>query len=182
MCEFKKLNKTGLIVIGYQGIGKTSIAREHIECIDLESSVFKIDGVRDPNWYVVYVRQAIRLAQQGYIVFVSSHKCVRDELAQYYARSYAILPIFPNTHLKDEWVKRLKKRYKNDPSEKNRIAWKDAKTNFDAEIVDLINDRRFDARLRIDGPNQSPHDIWKSIHNACDLFAIKIVTENPNDC
>ena len=43
----------GLIVIGYQGIGKSSIGGKY-NCIDLESSNFYIDDKRDNDWYKIY--------------------------------------------------------------------------------------------------------------------------------
>ena len=42
-----------MIVVGYQGIGKSSIGGKH-NCIDLESSNFYIDGKRDNDWYKIY--------------------------------------------------------------------------------------------------------------------------------
>lgn len=39
-----------MIIIGYQGIGKSSVAKEDYKYIDLESSNFWVDGNR-PNDY-----------------------------------------------------------------------------------------------------------------------------------
>ena len=35
-----------MIVIGYQGIGKSTLVKEHNSCIDFESSNFKINGMQ----------------------------------------------------------------------------------------------------------------------------------------
>ena len=58
-----------MIISGYQGIGKSSLAGSH-NCIDLESGNFWIDGVRDNDWYKPYCKIANHLSEQGYIVFV----------------------------------------------------------------------------------------------------------------
>ena len=43
-----------MIVIGYQGIGKSTYSNKDITCIDLESGNFWVDGVRLDDWYKVY--------------------------------------------------------------------------------------------------------------------------------
>lgn len=77
----------GLIMIGYQGIGKSSCAGKN-DCIDLESSTFWFEGSRSENWYIPYCNIAMDLANQGYTVFTSSHKVVREQLAS--------MPLMPN--------------------------------------------------------------------------------------
>ena len=72
--------KKGLIIIGYQGIGKSTAAKHIPNSIDLESSLFKIDNKRHEDWYMVYAKIAVNLARQGYIVFTSSHKKVVKEI------------------------------------------------------------------------------------------------------
>ena len=68
-----------MIIVGYQGIGKSSLAGVG-NCIDLESSNFWINGKRDPEWYKPYCKIADHLSKQGYTVFTSSHEVVRREL------------------------------------------------------------------------------------------------------
>jgi hypothetical protein len=124
----------GMIVIGYQGIGKStcaSLAATRDGIIDLESSIFKIDGERDENWYIIYCRIAVSLARQGYIVLISSHECVRAELQKYNPEDkYTVVVICPNYFLKDQWIHHLYDRYIHDPSNKNYAAWKDAEAHF----------------------------------------------------
>ena len=43
-----------MIVIGYQGIGKSTYSNKDITCIDLESGNLWVDGVRLDDWYKVY--------------------------------------------------------------------------------------------------------------------------------
>ena len=67
-----------MIFVGYQGIGKSSISGNGN--IDLESGNFWVNLTRYCDWYKVYCNIAKSLSEQGYNVFLSSHKVVRDEL------------------------------------------------------------------------------------------------------
>ena len=128
----------GMIVIGYQGIGKSTCASKIKGIIDLESSNFKIDGERDENWHIIYCRIAVSLARQGYIVMVSSHECVRSELQKYDPDGeYTVVVICPHYTLKDKWVYRLYSRYVRDRSDKNYAAWKNAEANFVPSILSM---------------------------------------------
>ena len=40
-----------MIIVGYQGIGKSSISNPDTRCIDLESGNFFVDGKRPDDWY-----------------------------------------------------------------------------------------------------------------------------------
>ena len=66
-----------MIVIGYQGIGKSTLANKDLRFIDLESGNFWVDGKRADDWYKPYCQIAEHLSRQGYIVFTSSHEVVR---------------------------------------------------------------------------------------------------------
>lgn len=56
-----------MIFIGYQGIGKSTLAGYN-RYIDLESGNFWINGKRDENWYIPYCNIAEHLSEQGYRV------------------------------------------------------------------------------------------------------------------
>lgn len=58
---------TGQIVVGYQGVGKSTLAYHNRSVIDLESSNFFVDGKRDEKWYIPYCNIARSLARQGYL-------------------------------------------------------------------------------------------------------------------
>lgn len=60
-----------MIVIGYQGIGKSTLVKENNSFIDFESSNFKIDGKRPVGWEQMYCEAALDLRQQEHIVFHS---------------------------------------------------------------------------------------------------------------
>jgi MoxR-like ATPase len=70
-----------MIIIGYPGIGKTTLCKHWHKYVDLDSSAFRYnDGTRDKRWAEIYCKVAIDLHNQGYVVFLSSHYEVRDIL------------------------------------------------------------------------------------------------------
>jgi ABC-type proline/glycine betaine transport system ATPase subunit len=62
------LEEYGKVVVGYQGIGKSTLAFHNNRVIDLESSNFFVDGERPANWHIIYCNIARALCKQGYIV------------------------------------------------------------------------------------------------------------------
>ena len=74
------MNNNGYIIIGFPGIGKSTVAKGDTRFIDLESSTFMVDGQRSEDWYKIYVNVAIDLTKQ-YNVFISSHMAVQNYLA-----------------------------------------------------------------------------------------------------
>ena len=98
-----------MIVVGYQGIGKSTLAGRDHKYIDLESGNFWVDGKRADDWYKPYCKIAEHLSEQGYIVFVSSHEVVRQYLEEN-SREVVVL-VYPSIELKDEWIDKLTKRY-----------------------------------------------------------------------
>lgn len=125
-----------MIIIGYQGIGKSSVAGIENGCIDLESSNFQINGKRSNDWYVSYCRIALALSQQGFVVLVSSHKEVREYLVRFVFENY-IVCVYPETWLQTDWIARLENRYKLFPSDKNYRALMNAKDRFKDNIKEL---------------------------------------------
>jgi hypothetical protein len=124
-----------MIIVGYQGIGKSSLAGVG-NCIDLESSNFWIDGKRDPEWYKPYCKIADHLSKQGYIVFTSSHEVVRKELE--YCTDEPVWIVFPSVDLKDEWIKKLHKRHERTGLDKDYKAWKNAEDRYEENIFELM--------------------------------------------
>lgn len=125
-----------MIIIGYQGIGKSSVASPENKCIDLESSNFWHEGKRPDDWYIYYCNIAVDLSKQGYVVFTSSHKEVRDYLLKF-TKETTILCMFPEVMLEDAWIQRLQKRYDADPSEKNYKALMNAKDRFAENVEEM---------------------------------------------
>ena len=134
-----------MIIIGYQGIGKSTLAG-YKDCIDLESGNFWVNGKRAEDWYIPYCQIANHLSEQGYTVFVSSHEVVRNELKKSKERVEVICPA---VSLKDEWIKKLKERYERTKLDKDFKAWKNAEDRYEENIKELMNSG-FDATV-IDG-------------------------------
>ena len=144
-----------MIIIGYQGIGKSTLAKSDKSYIDLESSIYFHDGVRPENWHIFYCKTAEYLSKQGYFVFVSSHKPVREYLTQ--SKEKAIV-ICPDKGLKDEWISRLESRYNHTHKDKDFRAWQNAIQMFDSNIDDMndcglpviaINNMKYDLQSLI---------------------------------
>lgn len=126
-----------MIYVGYQGIGKSSISGKN-NCIDLESGNFWIDGNRANDWYKIYVNIAEHLSNQGYKVFMSSHKVIREELNN---RGIEFTTIYPSLKLKEQWINRLQERFDRTRSAKDFKALKNAEEMYEENIKDLASER-----------------------------------------
>lgn len=127
-----------MIIVGYQGIGKSTMAKNVDNCIDLESSNFFVDGKRDEDWYKVYVNIAKHLSDQDNIVFMSSHKIVREYLNE---QNIDFTVVCPSLELKEKWLKKLKYRYNVTGKNKDYKAWQNAEVGYDEQIKDLMQER-----------------------------------------
>lgn len=123
-----------MIISGYQGIGKSTLAGKN-NYIDLESGNFWVDGKRSDDWYKPYCQIANHLSEQGYIVFVSSHKEVRKELE---CSNEPVFVIFPSINLKEQWVKKLEERYEKTNLDKDYRALMNAKDRYKENISELM--------------------------------------------
>ena len=187
-----------MIVIGYQGIGKSTLATKSLRYIDLESSSFWFDDpetkqrVRHGNWYEVYCNVAEDLSRQGYTVFVSSHQPVRERLSR--SDEYVITCV-PSLDLKDKWIEKLRLRYENSGLEKDYKAYMNAIDGFTENVTEImrsgfdvleIKDMNYDLkkllevcekggrRLTIEEVKQhidnlKNWDNYKPFHNAVDI-------------
>lgn len=125
-----------MIIVGYQGIGKSSLAGRNYKYIDLESGNFWVDGKRADDWYKPYCQIAEHLSQQGYVVFTSSHEVVRNQLAN---SQETVVVCYPTIGLKDEWIKKLEDRYITSGLEKDYKALMNAKDRYVENIQELEN-------------------------------------------
>lgn len=130
-----------MIVSGYPGIGKSTLASKDPKYIDLESSIFWLrdeegNKYRPDKWAELYCRTAEWLSKQGYVVFVACHPAVRKRLA--WGEERFVL-IFPNASLKEEWLEKLSNRYYETNSDKDRKAYDRAELNFFFDITQLLN-------------------------------------------
>lgn len=138
-----------MIIIGYQGIGKSSIAGRDRKFIDLESGNFWVDGKRAEDWYKPYCQIAEHLSRQGYIVFTSSHEVVRKQLEN---SGEVVVLCYPSLKLKDMWIDKLEKRYQDTGLEKDYKALMNAKDRFDENIREL-DESRFDFKIVLSKPD-----------------------------
>lgn len=131
-----------MIIIGFPGIGKSSVTRAYngdtntTGYIDLESSNF----VKDDNWVKEYCGLAIDLDLQGYNVFVSSHKNVREYLAEKQDIFPDIMEVFPSKEMRTEWLNRLESRYMKCKTDKNERAFNYMRNNFDDAVDEMEHD------------------------------------------
>lgn len=127
-----------MIIVGYQGIGKSTLTEDCNQCIDLESSNFFVDGRRDYNWYKVYANIAKHLSEQHHVVFMSSHKVVREYMNE---QNIEFIVVCPSLELKEEWLKKLKDRYVETKKDKDFRAWQNAVIGYNEQIKDLMKER-----------------------------------------
>lgn len=128
-----------MIVIGYQGIGKTTTAKKLNNCLDLESSMMKIDGKRDENWFIPYGQIALDLSRQGNIVFTASHRIFREWLEVNSNDTDRILCIVPALDIKDLWIEKLQKRWEQTNLLKDRLAFMNAKECYIENITEMYD-------------------------------------------
>ena len=133
-----------MIIIGYPGVGKTSLAGRCRQYIDLESSNWNNpDNTKPDMWWWSYGKIAEDLSRQGYRVFVSCHPSVQKYFEE--SNEY-VMVLYPSLELKEEWIKRVSDRYERDRSIKNLSALNNVELYYDKQIKSL-NDSLFENKL-----------------------------------
>ena len=152
----------GLIMIGYQGIGKSSCAGKE-NCIDLESESFWIGNYRTEDWYIPYCNVALDLASQGYTVFTSSHKVVVNclKLVPSIENIGKIVVFCPEVRFKEEWIARLQERYDRTGLNKDYKALMNAKERYTENIIELVN-----CGFPVYQPSWIDYDLMDYVHKA----------------
>ena len=89
-----------MIICGFAGTGKSTAAKKIPGVVDLESTPFQKD-------WETYVRVAKHMSDNGYIVLLSCHQALRDELKRQ-GISYHV--VVPDKCQKDEYRKRYETR------------------------------------------------------------------------
>lgn len=102
------MEKKGIIICGFAGIGKSSIKDavayfKDVKLYDLQSHCF----VKDYNWQKNYVECALALQNKYDYVFLSTHDVVIEELKKRGEKFYIV---YPNKYLRQEYLERFKKR------------------------------------------------------------------------
>lgn len=109
-----------LIVSAYPGCGKTHYVSHNppFYCEDSDSSFYSwiYDGMiktdrRNPAFPENYIDHIKSLMYKRDVIFVSSHKVVRDAL---YEKEIPHVILYPCREAKDEWMRRFKKRGSTD--------------------------------------------------------------------
>ena len=114
-----------MIYIGYPCVGKTTLAKEKNNFIDLESSYFSPFSSAAPANYLTYCNLAMDLNNQNFNVFVSSHRQVTDYLINSYkhiGQANELCVIYPAEDLYEDWSRKAFERYLKDKSNKNKRA------------------------------------------------------------
>lgn len=124
------------IIVGFPGVGKSSL--KEMGWIDLRSDCFWIgDGdkkVRPEGWYESFCNVAIDLVEQGYDVLVPSHDAIRRYL-KFHNQPYTV--IYPDPKLKEDWVKKLKERYEDNPNRETLSAYEAVQDHWNDFMKDL---------------------------------------------
>ena len=133
----------GLIVCGYPGIGKSSIAGWN-NCIDLESSYFSHDDREKliDSWVEQYCKTALNIAYQGYTVLVSCHESVRNRIytlqkdyhRPWYTPKVPVVIFCPRPEMKEAWAIRLIERYLKTNRDKDLRAFEGAIRHWETNI------------------------------------------------
>lgn len=117
-----------MIICGYQGVGKSTYCRNHVDsAIDLDSSNFK----KGKDWQKDYVKQAVQLASTGKDVFISAHEVVVNEVLSYGKDFILLIPSMKE----GVWRSRLEFRYMKDPSLPNLKAIHDFTLHFHDDMA-----------------------------------------------
>ena len=125
-----------MIIFGYPGVGKTSIAKEDWRFIDLDSSDMLIHGKygRKKHWEENYCNIALLLSRQGYYVFVSTHP---EVISRIMGKTKDVCAAYPDICLQEPWTKALKERYQDRRNRPSHNAWRRAKDHFEEDIREL---------------------------------------------
>ena len=155
---------SGMIIIGYPCIGKTSTADISTGVIDLESSYFN-NG--NPKWYENYVNVAQDLASQGYTVLVSSHSNVVHSLKMSGYPNIPVVVFCPALEFKEDWIERAKIRFEKSKLGKDERAYKRIKEHFEEDIK-ALEDSGFDIHYL----NNHSY-LYNSINYERELFKVR---------
>ena len=146
-----------MIVIGYPGIGKTSVTKTNVGYIDYDSSLFeKVDG-----WEKDYVEAATNLSKWGNVVFVSSHKTVQELLLK---SSEIVVVIYPSLMLHDFWINKLKTRYAKTGNEAEHRALIRCVCHYCEDILEL-QESEFKNKIEITDEDYKLEDLLAGIQN-----------------
>ena len=136
-----------IIISGFPGIGKTYChERGDFKTLDSDSSKFSWleSGVRDPEFPGNYIEHIEANAEKVDMIFVSSHKVVRDALVD---GGLIFLLVFPDPSLKAEYIQRYKDRGNAEAFvkllEDNWESWMDELVNQEGCVLIKLKSGKF---------------------------------------
>lgn len=127
-----------MIICGYPCIGKSTVASQCSNVIDLESSHFKVQGRDNTDWEMGYCKMAKELSDQGYVVFTSTHKQVRD---MFNKLDIGFNVCYPAPELKEQWIERATERATRSALYKDNMALDRIRDYYEEDINDLMHTR-----------------------------------------
>lgn len=136
-----------MIIAGYIGIGKSTLCKKYKKYIDLSNLISS-----DENCVQQFCENVITLHEQGYTVFTTTNKLVRNYFKKHNV-NYTV--ICPDPALEIDWFKKLKARYFNDTTDKNYQAVENVKNNFQKDIKDLLCEVHVEVIANVDYELQS---------------------------
>ena len=150
-----------MVILGFPAIGKSSYQKDQARftawegprCIDLESSNF----IKKGPWYDSYANLAVDLSNQGYDVFCSTHKLVREALLKKKEDGELdkLFIIYPSITVYNAWLTRCKNRYYTTKLEKDSRSFARVQNFFQADVMELdeeVKAGKYTDAYVIDGP------------------------------
>lgn len=152
-----------MIIFGYQGIGKSTLANRNIDTIfiDLESSMFRtpMHPERSEDWFQAYGNIVYDLNKQNKFIFSACHKQIRDYIAsEKDLKGVMSVICYPSIELREEWLYRLRQRWIDTQLPKDKAALDYAEASYSSSIKALDKDTDYD-HLILTKMNYNLHDI-----------------------
>ena len=158
-----------MIIFGYQGIGKSSLANSPTGAlyIDLESSLFRtpMHPERSEDWFQAYGNIVCDLDKQGKFVFSACHQQIRDYIASEKDLKGVVAAIcYPSLELREEWLYRLRQRWMDTQLPKDKAALDFAEASYSSSIKALDKDTDYD-HIILNNMNYNLMNILISYYN-----------------
>lgn len=158
-----------MIIFGYQGIGKSTLANRNIDTIfiDLESSMFRtpMHPERSEDWFQAYGNIVYDLNKQNKFIFSACHQQIRDYIAsEKDLKGVMSVICYPSIELREEWLYRLRQRWIDTQLPKDKAALDYAEASYSSSIKALDKDTDYD-HLILTKMNYNLHDILISYFN-----------------
>lgn len=168
-----------MIVIGYYGLGKSSVCSENPGFIDLESKYFREEGSWLGGNSKVGLDRYIWLIEDlnaaGKTVFVSSLKEVRKAIfeSKKIDSFLEVAYIYPDLNLKDEWLSRLYNRWKESSLQKDWLAYERATREYPTVIKEMKEEKGNLLDYVITKDNIEDFDLKKAVLELEDILDMR---------